>query len=214
MWSKFKWDMFVTSFIPLWVSIIIFDVWDIVYNAITEFPKDGKLVGRLLCFAKNNIIPFASVIIIFAFVIISIHGISRFLKERECSKQNPNGTIKKVKKANKLSSEFLLAYILPLIAFDFSNLKSLALFIVYFAILAFLCIRNNNIYTNIFLEFKRYRIYLCDIERLVPGDKTITYYDSLIISKDDLTLLEDKGIKYWDCDNYIYIHIKENIDNE
>ena len=54
MWSKFKWDMFVTSFIPLWVSIIIFDVWDIVYNAITEFPKDGKLVGRLLCFAKNT----------------------------------------------------------------------------------------------------------------------------------------------------------------
>ena len=214
MWSKFKWDMFVTSFIPLWVSIIIFDVWDIVYNAITESPKDGKLVGRLLCFAKNNIIPFASVIIIFTVVIISIHGISRFLKERECSKQNPNGTIKRVKKANKLSSEFLLAYILPLIAFDFSNLKSLVLFVVYFAILAFLCIRNNNIYTNIFLEFKRYRIYLCDIERLVPGDKMIIYYDSLIISKDDLTLSEDKSIKYWDCDNYIYIHIKENIDNE
>lgn len=40
MWSKFKWDMFVTSFVPLWVSIIIFDVWDIVYNATTAFPKD------------------------------------------------------------------------------------------------------------------------------------------------------------------------------
>jgi hypothetical protein len=168
----------------------------------------------LLCFAKNNIIPFASIIIIFVVVMVSICGISSFLKERECSKQNPGGTIKKVKKANKLSSEFLLAYILPLIAFDFSNLKSLALFVVYFAILAFLCIRNNNIYTNIFLEFKRYRIYLCDIERLVPGDKMIIYYDSLIISKDDLTLSEDKSIKYWDCDNYIYIHIKENIDNE
>ena len=214
MWSKFKWDMFVTSFIPLWLSIIIFDIWDIVYNAITAFPKDGEFVDRLLCFTKNNIIPFASVITIFTVVIISIRGISKFLKERECSKQNPGGTIKKVKKANKLSSEFLLAYILPLIAFDFSDLKSLALFVVYFAILAFLCIRNNNIYTNIFLEFKRYRIFLCDIERLVPGDNTIIYYDSLIISKDDLTLSEDKNIKYWDCDNYIYIHIKENIDNE
>jgi hypothetical protein len=132
MWSKFKWDMFVTSFIPLWVSIIIFDVWDIVYNAITEFPKDGKLVGRLLCFAKNNIIPFASVIIIFTVVIISIHGISRFLKERECSKQNPTGTILKVQKANKLSTEFLLAYILPLIAFDFGALKDVVLFLTYF----------------------------------------------------------------------------------
>lgn len=214
MWSKFKWDMFVTSFIPLWLSIVIFDVWDIAYNAINEFPQEGNFAGRLLCFVKNNIIPLISVIVIFTVVITSINGISKFLKERECSKQNPSGTIKKVKKANKLSSEFLLAYILPLIAFDFSNLKSLALFVVYFAILAFLCIRNNNIYTNIFLEFKRYRIYLCDIERLVPGDNTVIYYDSLIISKDDLTLAEDKNIKYWDCDNYIYIHIKENIENE
>lgn len=214
MWSKFKWDMFVTSFIPLWVSIIIFDVWDIVYNATTVFPKDGNLIYRLFCFVCDNMISFVSIVIIITIVIISILGINKFLKVREYSDHNPTGTIFKVQKANKLSSEFLLAYILPLIAFDFSNLKSIVLFLTYFAILAFLCIRNNNIYTNIFLEFKKYRIYLCDIERCVPGDKKVTYHDSMIISRDDLTLLEDKHIKYWDCDNYIYIHIKERDDNE
>ena len=26
MWKKFKWDMFVTSFIPLWLSIIVIDI--------------------------------------------------------------------------------------------------------------------------------------------------------------------------------------------
>ena len=214
MWSKFKWAMFVTSFIPLWVSIIIFDVWDIVYNATTAFPKDGKFIYRLLNFASDNIIPLVSIVIISTIVIISIIEISNFLKKRECSEQNPTGTVLKVRKANKLSSEFLLAYILPLIAFDFSDLKSIVLFLTYFAILAFLCIRNNNIYTNIFLEFKKYRMYLCDIERSAPGDKKIIYYDSLIISRDDLTLFENKDIKYWDCDNYIYIHIKENDNNE
>ena len=214
MWSKFKWDMFVTSFIPLWLSIIIFDLWDIIYNAITDYPKDGKWMLKLLCFAWKNIIPLSSIVIIFIVVAISISGINKFLKERECSDQNPTGTILKVQKANKLSSEFLLAYILPLIAFDFGDLKSIVLFVTYFAILAFLCIRNNNIYTNIFLEFKKYKIYLCDIQRSAPGNKKISYYDSLILSKDDLTLLEDKKIKYWDCDNYIYIHIKEKDDNE
>lgn len=160
------------------------------------------------------IIPLLSIVIISTIVIISMIGISNFLKKRECSKQNPTGTVLKVRKANKLSSEFLLAYILPLIAFDFSDLKSIVLFLTYFAILAFLCIRNNNIYTNIFLEFKKYRMYLCDIERSAPGDKKIIYYDGLIISRDDLTLFENKDIKYWDCDNYIYIHIKENDNNE
>ncbi len=210
MWSKFKWDMFVTSFIPLWISIIIFDLWDIVEHAIVIFAKDEKLINKLLSCALDNIIQLVSIAVIFIMVAISIHGINKFLCKRESSKQNLPGTILKAKKANKLSSEFLLAYILPLIAFDFSNLKSIALFLTYFVILAFLCIRNNNIYTNILLEFKKYRIYSCDIERPVPGNKRVIYYDSLIISKDDLTSLENKQIKHWDCDNYIYIHIKEN----
>lgn len=214
MWSKFKWDMFVTSFIPLWISIIIFDIWDLIDYAITDYPKKGKSLEKLLSFACDNIIQFISIIVIIIVVTFSIHGINKFLKDRENSRQNPTGTILKAKKANKLSSEFLLAYILPLIAFDFSNLKSIALFLTYFAILAFLCIRNNNIYTNIMLEFKKYRIYSCDIQRPAPGKQTIIYYDSLIISKEDLTSLQNKKIKYWDCDNYIYIHIKENNDNE
>lgn len=29
MWKKFKWDLFVSSFIPLWLSIIVIDVWTI-----------------------------------------------------------------------------------------------------------------------------------------------------------------------------------------
>lgn len=214
MWTKFKWDMFVTSFIPLWVSIVIFDIWDIVECAITSYSKEENIFEKLLSFAWDNTIQIASIVVIIVVVTFSIRGINKFLRERECSKQNPTGTILKAKKANKLSSEFLLAYILPLIAFNFGELKSIVLFLTYFAILAFLCIRNNNIYTNIMLEFKKYRIYSCDIQRPIPGDQTIIYYDSLIISKDDLTSLENKKIKYWDCDNYIYIHIKENNDNE
>ena len=214
MWSRFKWDMFVTSFIPLWLSIIIFDVWDIVECAIKSYPGDGKPFENFLSFLRDNIIPITTIIVILCMVRFSICGINSFFRDREGSRHNPTGTILKAKQANKLSSEFLLAYILPLIAFDFSDLKSIALFLTYFAILAFLCIRNNNIYTNIMLEFKNYRIYSCDIQRPLPGEKNIIYYDSLIISKDDLTSLENKKIKYWDCENYIYIHIKENADNE
>ena len=205
MWSKFKWDMFVTSFIPLWISIIIFDIWDLIDYAITDYPKKGKSLEKLLSFACGNIIQIISIIVIIIVVTFSIHGINKFLKDRENSRQNPTGTILKAKKANKLSSEFLLAYILPLIAFDFSNLKSIALFLTYFAILAFLCIRNNNIYTNIMLEFKKYRIYSCDIQRPAPGKQTIVYYNSLIISKEDLTSLQNKKIKYVNQPNILAV---------
>lgn len=206
--------MFVTSFIPLWISIIIFDLWDITENAITAFQQEGRFIDIFFEFLLANILQLVCIAIIAITVIISTCGINKFLNERACSKQKSKGTILKAKKSNKLSSEFLLAYILPLIAFDFSELKSVALFLTYFAILAFLCIRNNNIYTNIMLEFKKYRLYSCDIECPLPGNKSVIYYDSLVISKDDLTSLESKKINYWDCDNYIYIHIKENNGNE
>ena len=214
MWLKFKWDMFVTSFIPLWISIIIFDIWDLVDYAITDYSKKEELLEKLLSFAYCNVIQITSIIVIIIVAVFSIHGINKFLRDRENSQQNPTATILKARKANKLSSEFLLAYILPLIAFDFSDLKSIALFLTYFIVLAFLCIGNNNIYANIMLEFKKYRLYTCDIQRSVPGSQKIIYYDSLMISKEDLTSLEGKKVKCWDNDNYIYIHIKENNNNE
>lgn len=58
------------------------------------------------------------------------------------------------RRANKLSAEFLLAYILPMIAFDYSTCKGIVLFLIYFCVLSFLCVRNNNVYTNIFFELK------------------------------------------------------------
>lgn len=214
MWTKFKWDMFVTSFIPLWISIIIFDIWDLVDHALSAYRKEEKPLEILLSFVRVSLIQIVSILVIIIVAAFSIHGINKFLRDREKSRQNPTGTILSAKKANMLSSEFLLAYILPLIAFDFSKMKSIVLFLIYFAILAFLCIRNSNIYTNIMLEYKKYRIYSCDIQRQAPGNQDIIYYDSLVISQEDLSSYLNKSVKYWDCDNYIYIHIKENTDNE
>jgi hypothetical protein len=140
-------------------------------------------------------------------VLYSIVGINSFLKKKLTVKNNhPMGTVKKATKANKLSSEFLLAYILPMIAFDFGDPQKLVLFLIYFLVLAYLCIRNYNIYTNILLEFKGYRIYMCDFECMVVNEKHI-YHDSIVISKTDLTQEEGNEIPYWDFENYIYITV-------
>ena len=204
MWRKFRWDMFVTSFIPLWISVIVIDIWDFVLIVLDKW--DGKVN-----FAKNSVailsagyIQVISVIAIAIVVLCSIGGINAFLKKLNSSDNNPKATVLKATKANKLSSEFLLAYILPMIAFDFGDPQKLVLFLIYFAVLSYLCIRNNNIYTNIFLEFKGYRMYICDLECTVI-EKKHTYHDSLIISKDDLTQEEKNKVAYWDFDNYIYI---------
>ena len=205
MWRKFKWDMFVTSFIPLWLSIVVIDIWNIVLSIVGNWDDKTKFVDTLLVVLRECVIQLVSIVIIVVLVLVSIRGINTFLKEKLAeNERRPKGIIEKATKANKLSSEFLLAYILPMIAFDFGNLQNLALFIIYFSVLAFLCIRNNNIYTNVLLEVKGYRIYTCDLTYKVM-DKNHTYHDSIVISKEDLTQEEGNEIYYWDFENYIYI---------
>lgn len=205
MWKKFKWDMFVTSFIPLWLSIIVIDVWTIVLFILENWNRQGKLSDNLMNVLYGNYIQLVSIAVISVLVLSSIIGINSFLDKKliKDKKHLPKGKIEKATKANKLSSEFLLAYILPMIAFDFSNPQNIVLFIIYFSVLAYLCIRNNNIYTNILLEFKGYRIYTCDLTCKVLDD--YTYHDSIIISKSDLTQEEGNDVPYWDFENYIYI---------
>lgn len=204
MWKKFKWDMFVTSFIPLWISIIVIDIWNIISLTLENWEQTNKIIVNILDCLYVCKIQSISVIIISIIVICSIGGINSFLKKLSGSTDRPKGKVVKAIKANKLSSEFLLAYILPMIAFNFGDIQNIILFLIYYAVLAYLCIRNNNIYTNILLEFKGYRMYTCDLECFVLEEKHI-YHDSLIISKDDLTQEEGNSVTYWDFGNYIYI---------
>ena len=206
MWRKFKWDMFVTSFIPLWISIVVIDIWNFILMILDKWNGKGKFLDNLAPILDAGCIQLLSIIVVVVVVLCSVGGINAFLKKLNSSNDNPKATVVKATKANKLSSEFLLAYILPMIAFNFGDIQNILLFLIYFAVLAYLCIRNNNIYTNIFLEFKGYRIYTCDLECTILERKH-TYHDSLIISKDDLTQEEGNDVSYWDFDNYIYITI-------
>lgn len=203
----FKWNMFITSFIPLWLSIIVADMWSVIDNGVKNWSYKNDIVRNLTRIYKENVVSLFVVLVVLILMLISIHSINRFLKDKLSNREPPQIRIKKAMRANKLSSEFLLAYILPMIAFDFTALKSVALFVIYFAMLAFLCIRNSNVYTNIWLELKGYKMFLCDLEANKMGRSHI-YNDCLVISKNNLTTQIDNNMDYWDFDNYIYIDLK------
>jgi len=157
---------------------------------------------------SNKLLELISIVVILVIISISFFGINFFLNDIKRTEVKRYCTIKKARRANKLSSEFLLAYILPLIAFDYTDIKDIVLFVIYFAVLAFLCIRNNNVYTNILFEFKGYKMYECDIEyKIISQTNPHLYTDCLVISKNNLTSKIDAEIAYYDFDNYIYINI-------
>lgn len=199
-WNYLKWQLFITSFFPLWISILVSYAIDIyIINSIDT--QDSRVI----------IIVFS--IIIVTILLISYLGINKFLSEINKSNNNEKCKIIKASKEKVISTEFLLAYILPLIAFDFTVLKDVIMFSVFFIILAIICIRNNNVYTNIYFEAIGYKIYCCDIEHKV-ANRVVTYGDSIIISNKDLTLEESNEIPVFKFDNNYYIKAEEKKNDE
>lgn len=210
--TKFKWNMLITSFIPLWTAIVFSDLWDIGVYIIVRWSHLNSpqfdFYASLMRFLKSNMLMLATIVVVCVIVAVSIIELTCFLKQKEQEENSPKGRLLKVSRANKLSSEFLIAYILPMVAFDFSKGKDVMLFAVYFLVLAYLCIRNNNIYINIYLELRKYRMYECNMECRVANGKKI-YNGSLVISRRDLITRGNCDLKYWDFENYIFVDLEK-----
>lgn len=207
MWNRFKWHMFVTSFIPLWATIIFIDVWEMVCQGRKTWKTEFTFLENIKNCISNNMIQFISVLVIFLVVIVSIISIEKAMRKREKA-NNDVAIIKKAHKESFLSTQYLLSYILPLVAFDFGSLRDIIIFLLFFAVLAFLSIRNNNVYTNIYLELRSYKIYTCDIQ-ITKIDKKVKYEDCFVLSKVDLTQEIEEELPYWEIDTTHYINTKE-----
>ncbi|MGL5983233.1 MAG: hypothetical protein ACRCZR_07890 [Cetobacterium sp.] len=210
---ELKISLFITSFLPLWISIIFVNSWNVLSYALPKV--NGNFNLKLLTFGKFSKLYFEnwleisfSMILLILFLVPAIF-IYLFLKDKEKSYNNPIGIIKKATRAHNLGSDFLLAYILPMIAFDFGNLKDVILFSIIFITLGFLCIRNENIYTNIFLEFLGYQMFYVDFNKDILEDKKTLKKEILFLSKNDLRMEIGSGISYYEITNFIYINLVE-----
>lgn len=144
--SKFLYFcLYYTSFTPLWISILFIDIKSIV-------AKSQPIKTEIF-----------SVIFIFTLWLIS-SGCLIFMISRRSKEGSVEVSIKSVQEEKSITSEYLLSYILPLFAFDFTRWDSLILFLVFFMTLGYLCIKHKYFSVNIVLEILNYNIYYCELE--------------------------------------------------
>lgn len=165
MSKLFSISLYVVSFLPLWVSILFIDMLSILENMNY---KATELISMCCIF----VIMCISVIIIY----YEIHK-----RGKEGSTRH---TLKVAKEEKTITAEFLLSYILPLFAFDFTLWNQVVLFLIFFITLGYLCIRHNYYSINIVLEMAGYRFYRC---KLTNSDGVST--EQLIMSKERLNEL-------------------------
>ena len=145
----FQLSMFFLSFSPLWLSIVFIDAKNLICG--TAYPWTERI--SIACIVLG--------------VIISLPIMVKRLKGNHAQNKK-QVEIKTAKEEKFLIAEFLMAYIFPLFAFDFTQWDGVALFLIFFLIFCWQCIRHSYLCVNVILDWMHYRGYECEME-----DKTI-----------------------------------------
>lgn len=139
------WCMFFLSFCPLWISVLFIDIKSI-------YEKNLNLWTEVI-----------SILMIVITAIISLVVLLCELNPRNANNKQEYILIS-AKDEKTITAEYLLSYILPLFAFDFTVWHEVILFLIFFAVFAFLSIRHNYFSVNILLELMQYRFYSCELK--------------------------------------------------
>lgn len=166
----FQLSMYYLSFTPLWITVILMDIFSIANNNANLWTEYLSILLLLTVF-------------IFAIIIV---------KKGLDSKKRDNTQEYKLKTAKEekfLAAEFLMSFVLPLFAFSFTKFQDVILFLVFFLIFGWLCIRHNYFCVNVILEIMDYKIYDCiyqtfdgvSIEKKIISSRPLPQYCGLII---------------------------------
>lgn len=137
----FKYSAFFVSYTPLWVSILYVDLMSVLYHK-----------------TPNKWTEIISISLILLAYPISISNMIRTM--RSFNKENSERLrIKEVKEQKTAALEYVLTFVLPMLAFEFTQWENCLLFVLYFLVLSYLALKHNLLGANIVFEVFNYRFY-------------------------------------------------------
>lgn len=177
-------------FLSLWLLFVLIII--ITANVPTCFTGDCTFVGWPYLL-KNNLIP---ILCLLALLV----GLISYWDFKYQMKGTPELSFK-VTEIENIDYEhltFLTTYIIPLVCFQFENLRYIIVFIIILFVIGSIYIRTDLFYANPTLAILKFRIYKVSGE-FRNGEKR---QNRILISKDKLT--KDDRVKYLKLDDRIY----------
>ena len=173
------------SFLPLWILILFIDIKSVVFD------KNERYITEYI-----------SIIVIVLNLIICLIYAFFMLKSINRSEDAMHYTIKSVKENKESIPNYLVTYILPLLAFDFTTWYGVMLFLLFYTVLCYLYLNHCIFSVNLFLDFLNYRVYECEL--CSDGDVIVHTY---VISKKRLIYEKEEFILLKSLNNDIKIEI-------
>lgn len=94
----------------------------------------------------NDLTEKISLVVMYFCTCGSLFVASKFLERNE--RGDLSYKIESVSEQKAITTEYLLAYILPLASFNFTRWDEVAIFIIYFVMLAYLCVKPGRTHLN------------------------------------------------------------------
>jgi len=184
--TRRKVDLYVLSLGVLFVFILIMTI---------EFPEgvvDLKHVSSWVRFLGFNVFPS----IIFASLCYSVFAYFRFDFDLKGATDIPF-QVTKVEGINYEHLTFLATYVIPLISFEFSSTRQLAVFVLLLLVMCVIYIKTDLFYANPSLALLGFQIY-----RANGSFKTGVRENIILISK--CKIVENQKLSYIKLDDRIY----------
>lgn len=173
-----------TSFFPLWIAILILDIKSLFENKEYLFTEIASIICILVFFS-------ISVIVLVCKINKAKNGKAQIF------------LIESVQKQKSVTAEFVLTFIMPLIAFDFTHWYGVLLFAIFFSLLSFLCAKHSYFSVNVLLELFGYRFFVCNL-MTESGNCSV---EKTIISKDALSAKRNTRIRISSINNEFAIEV-------
>ena len=131
------------AFTPLWILVVLTDIFSIMDN-------EADL------YTEKISIPF-----LFGAFLVALHIVRKELTSEKVDNVQPMH-LKNVKEEKFAVAEFMMSFVFPMFAFDFTKYQGILLFSVFFLMFGWLCIKHNYLCVNVVLEIMKYKIYDCE----------------------------------------------------
>lgn len=175
--------MYYLAFTPLWILVILTDIFSIM---------DMKLIYT----RKKQVFRFS-----LEHFLVALHIVRKELTSEKVDNVQPMH-LKNVKEEKFAVAEFMMSFVFPMFAFDFTKYQGVLLFSVFFLIFGWLCIKHNYFCVNVVLEIMKYKIYDCECANTdkIKYAKKILSNRSLIEQSNTMVLTRRINNEYlFDC---------------
>ena len=167
-----KFLMYISSLWLLFVMLIILYI-DVPF----EFGENSHYIGTVNLISRN-VIPIISILMLIAssfFVSTFNYTISRGAESYF--------KIQRIQNKNYEHLTFLTTYILPLIAFNLSEIRFVIMFLLLIFVIGFIYVKTDMFYANPTLALLGYQLYEADVEMR----NNIIYENLILISKGNIS---------------------------